>query len=67
MDHGVLVRHVYLETQAGLLDKQEILLHLFHLLVLSLQVSLAYLHLLKQNQGRNSEEFLTSTAQRAVR
>lgn len=50
-DHGALVHRAYPETQAGLPDKQEILIHLFHLLVPFLQVNLAYPHLLKQKQN----------------
>lgn len=50
-DHAVLVHHAYPVTQVGLTDKQEILIHLFHLLVPFLQVSLAYPHLLKEKQN----------------
>lgn len=64
--HGVLVCRPYLETQAGPPDKREIPLHLFCLLVPFLQVSLAYRHPLKQNQGRRSDQFLKNAAQRAV-
>lgn len=64
VDHGVLVCRAYPETQVGLPDKQEILFHLFHLLVPFLQVSLAYPHPLKQKQGRSSEQFLNNTAQK---
>lgn len=66
VDHGVLVCRAYPETQVGLPDKQEILFHLFHLLVPFLQVSLAYPHPLKEKQGRSSEQFLKNTAQRPV-
>lgn len=59
VDHGVLVCHACPETQVGLPDKQEILLHLFHLLVPFLQVSLAYPHPLKEKQGRQFIHLLT--------
>lgn len=66
VDHGVLACRAYPETQVGLTDRQEILIHLFHLLVPFLQVSLAYPHSLKQNQGRSSGQFLKNAAQRAI-
>lgn len=64
--HGVLVCRPYPETQAGPPDKREIPLHLFCLLVPFLQVSLAYRHPLKQNQGRRSDQLLKNATQRAV-
>ena len=66
VDHGVLVCRAYPETQVGPPDKREILIHLFRLLVPFLQVSLAYPHPLKQNQGRSSEQFLNNATQRPV-
>lgn len=52
VDQEVLVSRLYQEAQVVPQNKQEILFHPFHLLVPFLQVSPAYPHPLKQNQGK---------------